>query len=71
MEQFLSEIETYAAASGISPQSVLRRSCAKGWGVWAAWKSGRSSPTLVIADRIRAWMAENPPADAGKVEAAE
>ncbi|MCW1934555.1 hypothetical protein [Pararhodobacter zhoushanensis] len=72
MEQFLSEIERYAAAAGVMPQSVLRRSCGYGWDVWDAWKRRKSSPTMVNADRVRAWMAANPPLDqAARVEAAE
>lgn len=61
MEKFLAEIEAYASAADTSPQSVLRRSCGYGWDVWSNWKAGQSSPTMASADRVRAWMASNPP----------
>lgn len=62
MDQLIAEIEAFCAATGASPQSVLRRACGYGWDKWAAWKAGRSSPTLVNADRLRAWMDANRPA---------
>lgn len=71
MEQFLSEIEEYASAAGIVPQRVLRLTCRYSWDVWETWKSGASSPTMVNADRIRAWMAANPPLVAQAPEAVE
>lgn len=62
MEQFIAEIESYAAACGRPPQWVLRRAFNAGWGQWDAWKSGKSSPTMAVADRVRAFMRDNPPA---------
>lgn len=61
MEEFIAEIEAFAAAAGMTPQIILRRSCGYSWDVWAAWKSRKSSPTMANADRIRAWMKDNPP----------
>lgn len=69
MEQFIAEIEAFAAAAGCSPQSVLRRAVDYKWSTWAGWVAGTSSPTMANADKIRAWMAANPPKAA--VEAAE
>ena len=63
MDNFLTEIESYVARSGGSPQRVLRLSIGAGWGTWEAWRTGASSPTMITADRVRAWMAENPPAE--------
>lgn len=71
MEQFVAEIENYASAVGRSPEWVLRQAIKAGWGVWARWKSGESSPTMANADRVRAWMAANPPQIAVAREAAE
>jgi hypothetical protein len=60
MEQLITEIEAYASQVGRSPQSVLRRAINASWGTWDAWVSGKSSPTLIVADRIRDFMAKNP-----------
>lgn len=64
MEHLIREIEDYARATGRKPQWVLRASVGYGWGVWDQWVSGLKSPTMVTADRIREWMAANPPKDA-------
>ena len=61
MEQLIADVETYAARAGVPPQKVLRDAIEAGWGQWDRWKSGRSSPTMRVADRLRAWMAANPP----------
>jgi len=71
MEQFLAEIEKYCLSTGMVPQAVLRRACRYGWDVWDTWKAGTSSPTMINADRIRAWMAANPPPAVAATEAAE
>ena len=61
MERFVSEIETYVAALGVTPQKFLRDVIGAQWGQWQKWKDGTSSPTMRIADKIRDYMAENPP----------
>lgn len=61
MEQFISEIEQYAAAVGRTPQWVLRKAVNISWSQWESWKSGRSSPTMALADRVRAYLRANPP----------
>lgn len=71
MEQLISDITDAAEARGMTPQALLRRSVGASWSLWGDWTSGKSTPTLATVDRIRAWMAANPPAEAGKVEAAE
>ena len=68
MEQFLVEVQDYAAAAGRSPVWVVKRAVGAQGGAWAKWLAGESSPTMATADRIRAWMAANPPA--AKEEAA-
>ncbi|MCV2877589.1 hypothetical protein OE699_01885 [Sedimentimonas flavescens] len=61
MEQLINEIEAYAKSVKRSPQWVLRKAFNAGWGQWDAWKAGTSSPTMAVADRIRAFMRDNPP----------
>jgi hypothetical protein len=68
MEQFLIDVQNYAAAAGRSPVWVLKRAVGASGTKWAEWQAGESSPTMATADRIRAWMAANPPA--AKEEAA-
>lgn len=61
MEQLIADVEAYANASGWTPQNVLREAIGAGWGAWAKWKEGTQSPTVRSADRLRHWMAQNPP----------
>ncbi|WP_439561127.1 hypothetical protein [Roseinatronobacter sp.] len=61
MEKFISEIEAYTRALGITPQKLLRDALRASWGQWNDWKAGKSSPTMRNADRLREYMAENPP----------
>lgn len=60
MDQLISEIEAYCAARGITPQKLLRDAINAKWNTWAKWVAGEASPTMKIADRLRAWMAERP-----------
>ncbi|AEM40553.1 hypothetical protein KvSKV_05765 [Ketogulonicigenium vulgare] len=62
MEQFVTEVEAYAKAVGRPPQSILKSAVRASWRVWQAWLDGKSSPTMAVADRVRAYMAANPPA---------
>lgn len=63
MDKLISEIEAYCLdAGGIKPQRLLRDAIGASWGQWAAWKAGRSSPTMAVVDRLRAYMADHPPA---------
>jgi len=62
MEQLIAEVEAYCAAAGTSPQKVLRAAIGANWKQWKSWKAGRSSPTMRVADRLRQWMADHPPA---------
>lgn len=65
MEQFITEIKQFADRHGISPAIVIRRSVDATRAQWESWEAGRSSPTLRVADKIRAWMAKQ---DAAKAE---
>lgn len=60
MEQLILEIEAYVAARDITPQRFLRDVINAPWGQWQRWKDGLSSPTMRIADKIRAHMVANP-----------
>ena len=61
MEKLISEIEAYAAAHRMSPSSVLQAAVKSyGGSVWARWKSGGNC-NIDTADKIRAYMAANPP----------
>ncbi|SEN90322.1 hypothetical protein SAMN04489859_102153 [Paracoccus alcaliphilus] len=64
MEQFLADIEEYCTATATTPQRLLRASIGAGWGQWQKWKDGDSSPTMIVADRVRAYMAKHSPANA-------
>lgn len=61
MEQFLSDVENYAAAWGLQPSTVIQRAAGQSGAIWAKWKAREASPTLVTADRVRAYMDANPP----------
>ena len=60
MEQFLSDLRTYAAAFGLRPTTIIQRAGCGSGGTWAKWDGGKSSPTLLTADRLRKYMADNP-----------
>jgi hypothetical protein len=60
MEQLISEIENYCAKAGIAPQKLLRAVIGANWGQWGKWRDGSSSPTMAVADRIRAHIADDP-----------
>lgn len=62
MEQLILEIEEYCSAKQIAPQKLLRDTINATWGLWQKWKDSEASPTMKVADRIRAYMAANPPA---------
>lgn len=61
MEQLIKEVAGYAAAIGIKPATVLQKAGGLGGNVWGKWVAGTSSCTLPMADRLRAYMAANPP----------
>jgi len=59
MEQFLAEIEAYAAACGLKPTTVVQRAGRLGGATWAKWQAGASC-SMRIAERIRRYIADNP-----------
>ena len=64
MDELIAEVEAYAASVERTPQAVLRDAIGAGWREWGSWKGGNSSPTMSRVDRLRVYMAENPPASA-------
>lgn len=60
MEQLIVEVEEYAAACGLKPGTVVQRAVGASGVIWQRWKEGGSC-SMRTADRIRAWMAANPP----------
>lgn len=63
MEQLINEISAYARQTQQTPQRILRAAIGAGWGTWSAWLEGVATPTLRTVDRVRQYMAENPPVD--------
>lgn len=61
MEQFLAEVRAYAAANGVSPEKVLREALNSEWSRWGRWADGKASPQVKTIERVRAYMADNPP----------
>lgn len=60
MEQFLTEVQSYATALGVKPGTVLHNAVRLGGGTWEKWVARTASPTLKTADRIREYMRANP-----------
>lgn len=63
MDEFMREIEAYAAACGVQPSTVVQNAGGGSGVAWARWKAGGSC-SMRTADRIRAFMAKNPPPSA-------
>lgn len=63
MEQLILDIEAFCAARQMAPQKLLREAINATWGLWQKWKDGEASPTMKVADRIRDYMAANPPGE--------
>ncbi|MDF3607527.1 hypothetical protein PE067_16085 [Paracoccus sp. DMF-8] len=59
MEQLISDIEAYCQRTGIAPQKLLRDAINAQWGQWQKWKTGESSPTMKVADRVRGYMSKD------------
>lgn len=59
MEQLISDIEAFCARHGIAPERLLRDAVNATWPLWQKWKDGVASPTMKVADRVRAYMAEH------------
>lgn len=60
MNEFMKMVRDYAASLKIEPSTVAQRAAGVGGGSWSRWEAGTSSPTMAVADRIKAYIAENP-----------
>jgi len=65
MKKLIDEIEAYAAAVKLSPSTVIQRAAGLGGGKWKRWQAGGDC-SIRVAERIRAYMAANPPSMDGK-----
>ncbi|MBU2963353.1 hypothetical protein KO516_21505 [Citreicella sp. C3M06] len=63
MEELIAYVEAYAASVNRKPQWVLREAIGAGWREWESWQAGKSSPTVVRVDRLKAYIEANPPAE--------
>jgi len=60
MDEFLDTIRAYADALGVKPSTVVQRAGCGGGLTWAKWESRAGSPTLLTADKILDYIANNP-----------
>lgn len=58
--QLISEVEAHAQRCGLSPATIISRAVSNGR-LYGRLKNGNGC-TLDTAERIRAYMAQNPPA---------
>ncbi|MGV6840592.1 MAG: XRE family transcriptional regulator [Planktomarina sp.] len=61
MDKFLEDVRNYADACNMLPSTIVQRANAGGGAAWKKWETGKSSPTMRTVDRIRQYMADNPP----------
>lgn len=59
----MTEIRAYAAAMELQPTTVVQNSGCGGGSTWPKWEAGGAC-TLKTAEKIRKYMADNPPAAA-------
>lgn len=57
----MAEVRAYARQIGFKPSTVIQKAGVGGGGAWRKWESGEGSPTLHTVDRLRTYMADNPP----------
>ena len=60
MDEFLKEVEAYAARCTLHPSTVIQRAGAGGGNTWVRWLNGGGC-SMHTADRIRAYINANPP----------
>ncbi|WP_339112801.1 hypothetical protein [Thioclava sp. GXIMD2076] len=63
MTAFQSEVRSFAAAAGKTPQNILRLSVGANWDTWDAWCRGAVSPRVETLERVLAYMRANPASD--------
>lgn len=73
MEQFLAKVRAYAAARNLSPSTIAQRAGggAVNGATWARWESGAGSPTLLTADKVLKYIADNPVENKSEVPSCE
>lgn len=59
----MAEIRDYAAARGVKPATVLQMAAALSGTTWAKWERGAAVCSMRTAEKLRAYMAANPPAE--------
>jgi hypothetical protein len=60
MDEFMQQVRAYADALEVLPTTVVQRAAKVSGSAWARWESGDGSPTMIVADKIRKYMADNP-----------
>lgn len=60
MKKLMQDIELYAHKAGIKPATVLYYALNANSRTWGKWQAGGSC-TFRIAEKLRSWMADNPP----------
>lgn len=61
MEKLIYDIVCYAALRGWKASTVLQRAIGASGTEWERWTKKGGSCSLVTADRVRAYMVDNPP----------
>ncbi len=57
----MTEVRNYADARGIKPATVLQAAAGLSGTTWGKWEDGSQTCEMRTAERIRAFMASNPP----------
>ena len=70
MEQFLRDVRAYAELVGLKPSTVIQKAKAGSGSTWERWEERKGSPTLKTVDRVRRYMAANPPPKKSEEDAA-
>lgn len=58
----MTEIRAYALLCGLMPSTVVQNAQCGGGGAWRKWEAGGSC-SMRTADKLRKFMADNPPND--------
>lgn len=61
MEQFIEEVQAYAAARGLKPSTVVQYAARQSAARWQSWVDGEAQCLPRTMERVRRYMAENPP----------
>lgn len=65
----MAEVRAYAATLKIQPTTVIQRAAAGNGSTWAKWEDGGTA-THRTTDKVRRYMADNPPAPRAAEDAA-